>query len=101
MAVGFFLCVGYLAAGVGICDFRFCGRAILVVTGRHRDACLASGKPEDGGAVQGNNNACARPSPTEPCLASRGEGCVAERERDVGGGVFLSPVKDGVGGGVA
>ena len=56
---------------------------------------------EDGGAVQGNNDACARPSPTEPCLASRGEGRVAEREWDVGGGVFLSPVSDGVGGGVA
>ena len=32
MAVGFFLCLGYLTAGVGIFDFRFCGRANVVVT---------------------------------------------------------------------
>ena len=33
MAVGFFLCFVYLTAGVEIVDFRFCGRANVVVTG--------------------------------------------------------------------
>ena len=31
MAVCFFLCLGYLTAGVEIFDFRFCGRANVVV----------------------------------------------------------------------
>ena len=31
MAMGFFLCLGYLTAGVEIFDFRFCGRANVVV----------------------------------------------------------------------
>ena len=37
MAMGFFLCLGYLTAGVEIFDFRFCGRANVVVSGHMGD----------------------------------------------------------------